>query len=797
MNKIARIAWANINQSRSMSIALVVMFIVAALMLNAGMLILIDYGGHFKAVTEELSTGDAVYLLSENLQTSEVSSFFRNNPHITSSTTEKARFVQATFTAPKSGVELDSGILFYDMDIERTVSRYTFIGPHLAPADNAVYLPFQLCSSYGYALGDTITLSYPGPVKDIDIEQSFIVSGFIEDGLFMSQSFGIMSFYVPPSTFKNLDTMFGGASLPLAVTFITVDDVENLTTIESDVRDLFPNQADLHSVSGESFMIAETFDMALVTLARTMMAMIVSLIMVAFAVIIVIVCLIVVYFRITNSIEEDMLKIGSLKSTGFTSAQIISSILLQFALLSGVGSVGGIVVSYPLLPFFASILEAQSGLLWVPAPNVAISSAVLATLALLSAVVVTFAARHIRSLTPTHALRGQSRTTRTTSKNRLPLDRTSQSLPLVLGLKSAVQNPRQTIMIAVILTVVSIVGVFGIIMYYNSAVDTTAFATVPGNEIANVFVAINPASSNRARIIDEIKATDGVRKVAFDDSMVVSIDGIVVPAAIRDDYETKESRVAYEGRYPEASGEITIHGALSDKLGKTVGDTVTLTEGRTTLEMRIVGLQSGMNGFNASLLLDDYRKLNPTFVQTLALVYLDEGFDAAQVTSTLAGTYKEADILQVMDGDKMLEEGMSSYTDIIRIMGILILVIMLCVIALVLYFVISASIVRRRRELGIHKAIGFSTLQLMHQFSISFMIPVIVGSVLGAVIGARYTNALLATAVAGGGVIMPDFLVNTVWVIAFCASLIGASYALALLITWRIRKISAYALVTE
>jgi putative ABC transport system permease protein len=415
----------------------------------------------------------------------------------------------------------------------------------------------------------------------------------------------------------------------------------------------------------------------------------------------------------------------------------------------------------------------------------------------MTATVVLFAARNIRRVNPINALRGETSVGRVAKKNRLALDRNAAPLSALLGLKSTIQNPRQTMMIAIIMIAVSFAGVFGVIMYYNSAVDTKSFAKVPGNEIGNVIVAMSPASNKRERIVDEIRMMDKVRKVEFDDEATVIVDGIVVPAMIRSDFSTKEYQVAYVGRYPENSGEITLHGSLADKLGKQVGDTVTLTAGRVKLPMRIVGLQSGMNGFNASVLDVDYVKLDPQFVQTVAYVYLEEGTDAAKFTADLAQTYRKDDVIEVLDGDKLLAEGMSSYQDIIAIMGLLILIIMICVIALVLYFVISASIVRRRRELGIHKAIGFSTLQLMNQFSVSFMIPVVFGVAAGALLGGLYTNTLLATAVAGGGVIMPDFLVNPAWIAVFALLLIATSYALALLITWRIRKISAYALVTE
>ena len=95
-------------------------------------------------------------------------------------------------------------------------------------------------------------------------------------------------------------------------------------------------------------------------LSRSIMANIVSVMMMVFAAIIVVVCLIVVRFRIENSIEEDMTKIGSLKAVGYTSRQIISSITIQFSLIALVGSMMGITLSYLATPAISKVFAHQS-----------------------------------------------------------------------------------------------------------------------------------------------------------------------------------------------------------------------------------------------------------------------------------------------------------------------------------------------------------------------------------------------------------------------------------------------------
>lgn len=119
------------------------------------------------------------------------------------------------------------------------------------------------------------------------------------------------------------------------------------------------------------------------------------------------------------------------------------------------------------------------------------------------------------------------------------------------------------------------------------------------------------------------------------------------------------------------------------------------------------------------------------------------------------------------------------------------------VVVLVLYFMIGTTIVRSKRELGIKKAIGFTTGQLMNQIAITFVLPIILGVAIGGVLGALGTNPLMALMLNGAGIMKVSFIANPVWIFTFSVFVILLSYFLALLITFRIRKISAYELVTE
>ena len=272
-----------------------------------------------------------------------------------------------------------------------------------------------------------------------------------------------------------------------------------------------------------------------------------------------------------------------------------------------------------------------------------------------------------------------------------------------------------------------------------------------------------------------------------------------VATYVMDDYKNRESNLVYEGRYPANNKEITLAGVLAERLDKVVGDTVLVRYGEKEEQFKVVGLSNGsqMGGLNTSILAKDYVRLNPSFKHQSLYIYLDKGTDAEKFVTQLKDTFDESMLKATVNFDKEMEEGMASYQNIVAAVGLAMLVITLFVVTLVLYFVISSSVIRKKRELGIQKAIGYTTYQLMNQLSISFTIPIVIGVVGGSLLGAFYTNPMISISMKSAGIMKAGFIVDPYWIIAFGAATIVFSYALSMLITWRIRKISAYALVTE
>ncbi|MDR2197713.1 MAG: ABC transporter permease, partial [Coriobacteriales bacterium] len=140
---------------------------------------------------------------------------------------------------------------------------------------------------------------------------------------------------------------------------------------------------------------------------------------------------------------------------------------------------------------------------------------------------------------------------------------------------------------------------------------------------------------------------------------------------------------------------------------------------------------------------------------------------------------------------------LGAYGAIFAAVTVVIGVVTMLVIIGVLYLVLRTAILRQRRELGIQKALGFTTFQLMNQLALCFLPAVTLGVALGAAAGVLGFNNVFLALTRTLGIMdasMPAPLGATLLV---CAGILTLSYAASLLIALTIRRINPYRLISE
>ncbi|OAB27052.1 hypothetical protein PMSD_24050 [Paenibacillus macquariensis subsp. defensor] len=780
--KIVNLALANIKKGKSAAFSLFILIFVAALLLNVGVTVISQMNTFYDDKVEELHDPHLSIVMNRADYKEAYSDFFKNNSGVKETETESIILMNAAkFRYGDS--DMNSGAALLNADANRIFSPLKLVEKLHTNHDNDIYVSYSFKSSGGYKLGDTFTLNYQ------DKDHNYRIAGFYEATMWGTPSMGIMKFLLPDAEYRQLSDELGetagGNFLSAAL-----NDQRQSTTLLNDYNKKFPDLS--KNVNAPLFW---EMDIEMAKSVGTMTINIISMILVAFAAVIVLVALIVIKFRVTNSIDDGMVNIGVLKAIGYTSRQILASITLQFMFITLSAGIVGIGVSYAVVPIFGGIVASLTGLLWAQGLDIAANLLSIFIVAVLVLMVTLLSSIRIRKLHPVAALRGGIMT-HSFKKNPFPLEKAKGGLQFVLACKTMIMNSKQNIMIAFIIAAITFASIFSIVLYYNVASDKKAFIHLVGAETSNVMVQSKSAADSK-KLRPVIEQMDGVAKTAILDFISTRIDGQSIYMNISDDFSKLENQTVYEGRFPEYDNEIAVSWAVSKMLAKGIGDTVEVEVGTVSHPYLITGLSQSISnmGQMAYLTLPGIQQLVPDYTGNVIHIYL-EGIDNATFIWNIKAQYGNmtADIVNV---DETINSQSSIYVSSVFAVMVMILAITVVVVLMILYLVIKTMILKRKREFGILKATGYTTIQLMTQIALSFVPIVILGVTIGGVLGCMYTNSMLTLLLSGAGIHNVQFIINSPLIVMLCIGIIVLSYLVSMLVARRIKRISAYGLITE
>ena len=780
--KVMNLALANIRKSKSATASLFIFILVAALLLNTGLMVITQINVFFDSKAEQLKDPHVVIMMDDASYHHNYGEFIRSYPGVTETETEEAIIMNsAKFNFNNS--ELTSSAAIFNADDDRSIGALKLIEKLDTSRADDIFIPYVFKTNGGYELGEDFTITYQN--KDYD----YRIAGFFETTMLGTTNIGIMKFMLPQSPYQTLaaklDTLTDGV-----VISALMEDKTQSAKLLNDFTKEFPQ-----STVGETTSYIWGLDIDMVKSVSTLTINIIAVILVAFAAIMVLVSLIVIKYRVSNSIEDGMTNIGVLKALGYTSREILSSIILQFVLIACSASVAGVALSYSLMPFIGSIISSLSGLIWQQKFDIGINLAAIFIVAFCVVIVTLLSAFRIRKIQPIMALRGGI-STHSFRKNYFPLDKTRGGLHFLLAVKSALANAKQNIMILLIISALTFASVFSVVLYYNIASDKTAFVNLFGTEPANVMVTVKPDADSK-ELLSTIQQMDRVREVNIFDLITTKVDGQTVYTNVTDDYSQLENNIVYEGRQPKYDNEISISWVVSNQIGKGIGDTVEVEYGAGKAHFLVTGLSQSVGNLGqiAALTMDGIQQLHPDYKGTTLYVYLD-GSSNKNFIENIQEQYGDY-IVESLDIDENIESQTSMYTAAVFAVMVMVLTITILVVVMILYLVIKTMIIKRKKEFGVMKAVGYSTVQLMNQISISFLPVIITGVTIGGMLGYFFTNPMLSLLLSSAGVKRLEFIVHLPIIFMLCAGILIVAYSVSMFVSLKIKNISAYSLLTE
>ena len=515
----------------------------------------------------------------------------------------------------------------------------------------------------------------------------------------------------------------------------------------------------------------------------------------AFAIVITVIAMIIIYFRISNSIEQSIESIGALKALGYTSRQIRLSMILEFAITTSIAVLVGVGASYLVIPKFEKMIRSFSGVAWDCAFDI---TAFMITFILIVGTVVLVAfisTRLIKKLEPVIALRfGVS--DQSFKKNHAPIEKTKGPLTWIMALKSVLGNTKQNIILFVVMVSIGIFTTFSTFLAYNCVYDPSHLYRMLNLVAADVDLQFEEDMSP----VGEIEAIPEVENAWWTKTIEVTVESYSAYAVITDDWSAIPEVNIFKGRSPKYDNEIAIGGNLADSVGVTIGDEVKVNFGQQEKTYIITGIEqsAAYNGMDISLTSEGAEHLGYKATKNSIGIFVKG--------HSLADTRKVVSEVQDIYGDKLVRYGNAIETlkngeqEVVAIaagMVFAMVIVSVLVIILSLNLLVKTMIIKKQKEIGIKKALGFSSGQLRLELELSMLPQITIGAIGGAVLGSLWSNKILATLLSAMGIMRSNMeMFPWMGLVSVVFSMI-VSFIIIWIISRRIKHISAYSLITE
>jgi putative ABC transport system permease protein len=782
MRKIAMLAAANIRKNRSQAGSLLIFVLIAVLFLNVGLVMLFNFDKFFDTRAEQRQTPHLTILQKAEYTKDEQLKWLQQYPRVNE--VEKLSVLANYGEYFMHGYKNVAAVIFQKANDSRAMNKFMLVGESLPLNDNGIYVPYIMKVAGDYNLGDDYRLLFD------DQELHFTIAGFTEEITFGALMNDLYRFYVSDGAYTTISAQFPDSRSYLQTA--RMDESGLGAQAKLDYEKTFYHTEEMKN-SSSPFVFSISYNAA--KEARSTVS-ITALLITAFALIILIVSLIVIHFGIVNNIDESMTNIGALKAIGYRNIQIILSIVLQFTSIALIGGLVGIAASQLMLPILAKIMESQSALIWKPGLDVALALKSLLFIMLSVLAVSLVAVKRIFKLHPLIALRG-GLNTHSFKRNTLLLEKTRGPLPFSLAMKQLIQSKKQAFMVMVIIAAMSFASVTGISIYYNIGVKPDIFLSMIAGENADVAFVVKDRSRTEDVVMNLQKRQEVRKAFGYQHASLVA-ENIGVAGFIAKDFEQREVNMLFEGRYPKHDNEVAVGYNFATSTGKQIGDSVMVHAGGQEKEFIITGFIQSMSsgGLNMMMSYDGILTIKPDFTFDQICIYLAPDTDAKAFIQNVKAA--EGDIFSYsVNMKELIRTQFSQLGDIFAAVAVGMLSITMLVVLLILYMVIKTMILRKKRELGLQKALGFTTFQLMNQIAFHYTPIILMGTLLGCVGGYFGLNPILSLFMRGAGIVKTNLPAPTAWTVITCVVLSVLAYLVSMLISWRIRKISPYSLISE
>ncbi|MBO4904732.1 MAG: ABC transporter permease [Lachnospiraceae bacterium] len=543
-----------------------------------------------------------------------------------------------------------------------------------------------------------------------------------------------------------------------------------------------------YGLSSMNFLPADLMKTASLILPMMFIA-----IVLVFAVIMFVIAMVIIHFSVKNFIMLNMKNTGIMEASGYTVRELVTILLFQLLLVSSIGCLLGIVAGAAILGPAGVIIRATLGLSWNQPVSPAIAASVFAGICIIVTALTLILGRQYSKTSVLSALHGGNSATKN-RRNTFSFEHSVLPISLTMACKDTFGKFSSKLGVIFIMAILSISTIVGFGMVDSYAKDDVALLNIAGMFDCDAVVDGNTTMMKNIEAMSSVKSVYGDTWYAFNYTVGKRIASITTRAFT--DTSNIKGGAMLEGGWPEGPNDILLASAAADTLGAGVGDTVTIRNSGKEEDFRVCGLCQTMNnmGMMAYITTAGYERVAPPVDEYNIWVNLKRGNTFDDFKNEFEEMYPDVEVTDYREACRsttgVVTLGMKATALFIAALTILI-------VAFVESLIVRAQITREWRNLGVSKALGFTSGQLIRQIMLSNMPSIVIGVALGLVLSPVSGENLMRSAFAIFGFRKAIFTVLPLSYVMTAIIICGIAMATAAFLGRRIRSLEPVNMITE
>lgn len=642
------------------------------------------------------------------------------------------------------------------------------------PGQGEVFVSYVLARQYDLEKGSEITF------QTACGEEKLKIAGFTEDPLYGSLPLACENFYISDEDYNRLlNKSIDGSTLSLI-----------------EICDIFHNG----DLSNNDFLTklneeCGILDHSLLYLTQSHLIELIKMysdvgtyFLLVFVILLIAVIIITIHNSISSSVETDMIKLGILKSQGFTSLQIRLVYIMQYVIAMLIGMILGIILSVPLLAYLGKLFIQFTDI--VTYGQIAFGKCLLIALVIIivCTIFIIFSTAKISRISPVRAISGGKADVYFSS--RLNVRIRKKPLSFFVALRQITSKKRRYIgtcfISAILVFFMCSISVFTKEMSSEEVLGSTA-------DIVSAIMMKPDFDYDDTKVLENtIHNEYPDAEVDYYSEYGIEINDKAIHVLVTNEME--KHVVIYDGRMPVYANEIAITEITADEIGCRIGDTVSLYNDTGDKDVLITGLYQYAGYYGKTCLAGMELGKSLGIPIESAFVRADDITDADTLTAFLN---RECDDLISAEKYETTGNSMEIINSLLKLVRSVVYTISAVFVFVVVSMLCQKLLLLERRDIGIFKSQGFPSSHLRTQFALRFLFMGIIGSAIGSLLAFYLTKPLLTLILRqfGYGIIFSDIDFLTLFMpsLLICLCLFVFAYFFAA----NMKKVAVRELITE